>query len=57
MVARDKKKACIRCGILREPQKGRLLCPDCRLVLSTAERALWLDDEPAVESYHEKEVA
>ena len=57
MVARDKKRACIRCGILREPQKGRVLCPDCRLVLSTAERAIWLDEEPAVESYHEKEVA
>lgn len=58
MVARDKGRVCMRCGIPRKEQsKGRLLCRDCKSVLSEAEWAIWNDLEPPVELYHEKEVA
>jgi len=49
--------SCIRCGIQKGDEKGRPLCRDCYSVLTKREVAIWKDAAPAVESYHEKEVA
>lgn len=52
----DKRTPCARCGVMGKPRKTTALCPDCRLVLSTAEHALWKRGS-GVESYHGKEAA
>lgn len=43
------KQACERCGIVRVVRGGRAvstLCRDCSSVLSTEQRAAWIDDAP-----------